>query len=319
MLLKLLRRSARSHREGGEPEKPPPNARTIRRALKPYLFLAPALLFLGTFIYWPVAQVGFLSVFEWNLVSPRRDFVGLENFTGLLADVGFYQVLTQSLFYILIALVGNFLLPVGLAMLTLVVSERSSGLYQSLLFTPTVVAVSVGALVWQYIYLPNGGLLNAALGAVGLPGGNWLNDPDTALGSIGVIAAWKFMGFNYLIALAGLLAVPREYLEAAQVDGASGWPLLRWVLIPLLMPTILFVMLTTILQALPNAFVPIEILTRGGPSSTSNNLIYSIYEDGFRFFQVGKSSALAVITMMLLGAAAIWQFRILDRSLSYDR
>jgi ABC-type sugar transport system permease subunit len=223
------------------------------------------------------------------------------------------------LLYILVALLGNFLLPVGLAMLTLQVGRRHADLYQSLLFTPTVVAVSVGALLWQWIYLPSGGLLNALISLVGLPGVNWLNDPDTALGAVGVVAAWQFMGFNYLVALAGLMALPREYLEAARVDGATGWTLLRSVVIPLLMPTILFVMLTSILQALPNAFVPVEILTRGGPSDASNNLLYAIYQDGFRFFQIGKASAEAVLTVLLLGGAAIWQFRILDRSLSYER
>jgi len=94
---------------------------------------------------------------------------------------------------------------------------------------------------------------------------------------------------------------------------------LRSVIIPLLMPTLLFVALTSILQSLPNAFVPIEILTRGGPSESSDNLLYTIYQDGFHFFQVGKASAEAVVTILLLGGAAIWQFRILDRSLSYER
>jgi sn-glycerol 3-phosphate transport system permease protein len=221
--------------------------------------------------------------------------------------------------YMLIALLGNFLLPVGLAMLTLQVGRRYTDLYQSLLFTPTMVAVSVGSLLWQWIYLPTGGLLNTLLSVFGLPEVNWLNNPDTALGAVGVVAAWQFMGFNYLISLAGLMAIPREYLEAARIDGATGWPLLRSVIIPLLMPTLLFVALTSILQSLPNAFVPIEILTRGGPSESSDNLLYTIYQDGFHFFQVGKASAEAVVTILLLGGAAIWQFRILDRSLSYER
>lgn len=289
------------------------------RSAKPYLYTLPALLFLGLFIYWPVVQVTLLSFFQWNMVSPIKTFVGLENFTSLLTDLGFLKVLLQSLGYILIALLSNFLLPVGLAMLTLLVSGRYTDLYQSLLFTPTVVAVSVGALLWQWIYLPTGGLLNAVLSFFGIPGTNWLNDPNTALGAVGVVAAWKFMGFNYLISLAGLMAVPKEYLEAARVDGATGWPFIRWVVIPLLMPTLLFIMLTAILQALPNAFVPVEILTRGGPSDASNNLLYTTYQDGFQFFQVGKASAEAVITLILLGGAAIWQFRILDRSLIYDR
>ena len=288
-------------------------------ATQPYLYLLPALLFLGLFIYWPLVQVTILSFFRWNLISPNGTFVGLDNFASLLTDPKFFGVLLQTLLYIFIALLGNFLLPVGLAMLTLQVGRRYTDLYQSLLFTPTMVAVSVGALLWQWIYLPTGGLLNTLLSVFGLPEVNWLNDPDTALGAVGVVAAWQFMGFNYLISLAGLRAVPREYLEAARIDGATGWPLLRWVIIPLLMPTLLFVALTSILQALPNAFVPIEILTRGGPSDSSDNLLYTIYRDGFQFFQVGEASAEAVVTILLLGGAAIWQFRILDRSLNYER
>jgi ABC-type sugar transport system permease subunit len=297
--------------------------RTSRRywkgAAKPYLYLLPALLFLGLFIYWPLVQVTILSFFRWNLISPNRTFVGLDNFASLLTDPKFFGILLQTLLYMLIALLGNFLLPVGLAMLTLQVGRRYTDLYQSLLFTPTMVAVSVGSLLWQWIYLPTGGLLNTLLSVFGLPEVNWLNNPNTALGAVGVVAAWQFMGFNYLISLAGLMAVPREYLEAARIDGATGWPLLRWVIIPLLMPTLLFIALTSILQALPNAFVPIEILTRGGPSESSDNLLYTIYQDGFQFFQVGKASAEAVVTILLLGGAAIWQFRILDRSLSYER
>jgi len=288
-------------------------------ATQPYLYLLPALLFLGLFIYWPLVQVTILSFFRWNLISPNGTFVGLDNFASLLTDPKFFGVLLQTLLYIFIALLGNFLLPVGLAMLTLQVGRRYTDLYQSLLFTPTMVAVSVGALLWQWIYLPTGGLLNTLLSVLGLPEVNWLNDPDTALGAVGVVAAWQFMGFNYLISLAGLRAVPREDLEAARIDGATGWPLLRWVIIPLLMPTLLFVALTSILQALPNAFVPIEILTRGGPSDSSDNLLYTIYRDGFQFFQVGEASAEAVVTILLLGGAAIWQFRILDRSLNYER
>jgi ABC-type sugar transport system permease subunit len=286
---------------------------------KPYLYLLPALLFLGVFIYWPLMQVTILSFFRWNLISSNRTFVGLDNFASLLTDPKFFGILLQTLLYMLIALLGNFLLPVGLAMLTLQVGRRYTDLYQSLLFTPTMVAVAVGSLLWQWIYLPTGGLLNTLLSVFGLPAVNWLNNPDTALGAVGVVAAWQFMGFNYLISLAGLMAIPRAYLEAARIDGATGWPLLRSVIIPLLMPTLLFVALTSILQALPNAFVPIEILTRGGPSESSDNLLYTIYQDGFQFFQVGKASAEAVVTILLLGGAAIWQFRILDRSLSYER
>lgn len=291
----------------------------MRRAVRPYVYVLPALVFFAAFIYLPVLLVAGLSLFEWNLVSPTATFVGLENFASLLTSTDFYRLLFQSLLYVLMALLGNFLLPVGLAMLTLQVGRRQTDLYQALLFTPTVVATSIGAILWQFVYLPSGGLLNAALSLLGVEGGNWLNDARTALPAVGLVVAWKFMGFNYLIALAGLLAVPREYLEAARVDGASGWPFLRWVMVPLLAPTLLFLALTTVVQALPNAFVPVEILTGGGPNDFSNNLLYATYRDGLRFFQAGKAGAEAVVLMIFLGGAAIWQFRVLDRSVDYDR
>lgn len=292
-----------------------------RRAVataRPYAFVLPALLFVGLFVYWPLLQVMLLSLYEWNMVSPRR-FVGSGNFRSLFADAELASLLLQSAGYVLVALLGNFLLPAVLALLTLQVGERSASWYQMLLFTPTVVATSVGALLWQWIYLPAGGLLNASLDLVGVPPSNWLNDPDTALTAVGVVATWKFFGFNYLIALAGLKAIPGEYVEAARLDGASGLTLLGGVVLPLLRPTLLFLALTAFLQALPNAFVPIQVLTQGGPAGSSTNLLFSLHEAGFRFFQVGRASAEAVLTMVLLAGAAYSYFRLLERRTEYDR
>lgn len=321
MPLKTRTRGAGRHGPGRRAKRPARavQKRGTRRAAQAYFFLLPALVFLGIFVYWPVLLTALLSMFEWNLISPNATFVGLENFVSLLTSAEFLRILAQSVLYVLLALLGGFLLPVGLAMLTLMVPRRHADLYQALLFTPTVVATSVGALLWQFIYLPTGGLLNASLSLFGVEGGNWLNDPNTVIPAVGVVAAWNTMGFNYLIALAGLMAVPKEQLEAARVDGATGLPFVRFVLIPLLMPTILFLGLTTVLQALPNAFVPVEILTGGGPADASNNLLYDVYRNGFRFFQVGTASAEAVLLMLLLGGFAVWQFRLLDRTVTYDR
>ncbi|MBA3415833.1 MAG: sugar ABC transporter permease [Chloroflexia bacterium] len=167
--------------------------------------------------------------------------------------------------------------------------------------------------------LAAGGLLNGALGLAGLGDVNWLNNPSTALGAVGVATAWKFLGFNYLFALAGLRAIPRDPVEAAQVDGAGSWALLTGIVLPLLAPTLLFLGLTTVLQALPNTFVPIQILTRGGPSDASTNLLYAVYQDAFQFFAIGRASAEAVLLLLLLGGLAVWQFRLLERRLDYDR
>jgi ABC-type sugar transport system permease subunit len=297
----------------------PRRRRHLLETARPYLYVLPALLFAAVFVYWPLVQVGILSGFNWNMVSPQRTFVGAANYGALAADADYRATVLQSVQYVGIALLGNFVLPLGLALLTLRVGERHAARYQALLFTPTVVATSVGALLWLWIYSPAGGLLNAALGAAGLPGGQWLTDPDAALTAVGLVGVWKFFGFSYLIALAGLQAVPRTYVEAARVDGADGWPLLRGIVLPLLAPTLLFLALTAVLQALPNVFVPIQVLTQGGPAGSSSNVLYGVYETAFRFFQVGKASAEAVVTLVLFAGAAFLYFRLLDRRLEYDR
>jgi ABC-type sugar transport system permease subunit len=259
-----------------------------------------------------------ISLFDWNLISPNRRFVGLDNYNIVLRDPAFLPTLLQSIYYVLFALAGNVLLPLVLAMLTLRAGRREADVYQTMIFLPTIVPVSVGALLFLWLYLPTGGPLSRALATVGLASPNWFNDPHWALPAVASVATWKFFGFNYLILLAGLKAIPQSFLEAASIDGAVGWPRFRFIVLPLLMPTLLFTIVTAILQALDHTFVPIQILTIGGPSGTSSNLFYAIYQDAFQFFQAGKASALALAYLALFATFAVWQFRMLERYTHYD-
>lgn len=285
--------------------------------MAPYLYLLPALVALGLFVYYPLLKTLVMSVYDWNLVGSRREFVGLRNFLALL-DPALVDLLVRSGLYMLLALAGNFLLPIGLALLTLQVGEREAGLYQSLLFAPTVVAVSIGTLIWLWFYLPAGGLFNGLLGGLGFPGPSWLNDPATALPAVSMVANWKFLGFHYLIALAGLRAIPGECVQAARVDGASGLLLLRHIVIPLFAPSALFLFLSTLIHSLEYAFIPIEVLTVGGPFGRTSNLMYAVYEDAFKFFRAGSAAARSVLLIVLFAALIVWQFRLLDRRLRYE-
>ncbi|AEV15230.1 Glycerol-3-phosphate ABC transporter permease [Thermus sp. CCB_US3_UF1] len=281
--------------------------------LEALLLLAPGLLLLLVFVYWPLLYNLWLSLHDWNLVRPKAEFVGLANYRLLLQDPLFGQLLRQSLLYMGLALLGNFLLPLGLALLTLQVKGRWAELYQALLFAPTVAAVSVAALVWLYLYLPAAGPLAKGLAALGLPAPNFLADPRYALPAIALVANWKFLGFHYLIALAGLKALPREVLEAARVDGAQGWPLLRHVLLPLLFPTLLFLLLSALASALDYAFVPVEVMTQGGPFGHTSHLMYAVYQEAFRFFRAGVAAAQAVLLTLGLGALILGQLYLLGR------
>lgn len=292
--------------------------RSDRFSVAPYLYIFPALFFLGLFIYWPIVRTVYLSVLQWNLLSPVRTYVGLQNYRELFSFGDFITVFLKSVWYIVMALIGNFALPVALAILTLQVSERRQGIYQSLLFVPSVISTTVAALIWQWMYLPTGGLLNQLIGVIGVPEQNWLNNPGTVLPAVSLIAIWKFMGFSYLIALAGLRSISREAIEAASVDGAKGLEMVFQIILPMAAPTLLFLAITAVMQALPNAFVPIQMLTSGGPANASTNLVYDIYQYGFRTFQTGKASAESVLTMLLLGGGAWLYFRSMDERTRYE-
>ena len=283
-----------------------------------FVYVVPAAIFVALFLLVPLVRNLEISLFDWNLVSPDRRFVGLDNYRTVLTDPSFLPTLWQSILYVLFALAGNVALPLLLAILTLRVSTREAGFYQTLIFLPTIIPVSVGALLFLWLYLPTGGPLSRALAEIHVGSPNWFNDPHWALPAVSSVAIWKFYGFNYLILLAGLKAIPQSFLEAASIDGAVGWKLFARIIVPLLMPTLLFTVVTAILQTLDHAFVPVQILTLGGPSGASSNLFYAIYQDAFQFFQAGKASALSVVYLALFATFAIWQFRMLERYTQYD-
>lgn len=294
-----------------------PRSRRRRRFPGWLWFVLPALVVFTIFAFVPVVEVVVLSFFDWNLISPDAEFVGLQFYRELLSDPAFWSLLWQTIAYILIALLINFILPVAVAGVTLSLGRRLSQIYQMLYFVPTVIATSVAALLWMWMYLPIGGMINGLIGKIGIPAQNWLTNPDLVLPAVATVAVWKFFGFNFLIALAGITAVPRSYVEAGLVDGAGWWARWRHIILPTMAPTLLFLGITTAVQALNNAFVPIQLMTQGGPSGKSSNLLYAVYEQSFRFFKVGSASTQAVVLMVLLGGLAIWQFRMMDKRVDH--
>ncbi len=289
------------------------------RSAVPYLYLAPALIVITLFIFVPLIQSVQISFYQWNLLAPKQIYVGLDNYTALFTDERFFTVLLQSAYYLILAVFGNFLLPIGLALLTLPLKNRTVAVFQSTLFLPTVVAVNIAVIVWRWFYLPTGGLFNSLLNAVGLPTIGFLRDSSFALVSVSLVSNWKMLGFHFLIALAGLRAIPKDYLEAAAVDGAEGLALIRRVILPLFSPTALFLLVITLIRALEDTFVPLEAMTRGGPSGATENLMYSIFLEGFKFFRAGRASAMSVVLIVLYSGLIYWQFRLFERSVQYDR
>lgn len=293
--------------------------RWLLRTLMPYLYLAPALFFIALFVVYPVVRTFQYSLWNGNLLNPYREYVGVERFGELLTDPDFHEILQQSGYYLLLILAGSFVLPSFLAILTLNVTKSEIGLFQSVFFLPTVIAANIAVTIWIWFYNPTGGLFNALMTSAGGEPVAWLRNKDTVIPAVALVANWKQMGFHYLIALAGLKAIPTDLLEAAAVDGASNWTTIRRIILPLFAPTALFLFIITLLQGLEFTFVPIEVLTDGGPAGASSNLVYSIYREGFKVFRIGEASAQAVVLIVLFGGLVYLQYHLLERTVQYDR
>lgn len=285
----------------------------------PYFYMAPALFFIGMFVLWPVARAFYNSLYDGNLLNPYREYVGIERYLDLLTDARFHQILLQSGYYLLFVLAGAFVLPIVLAILTLNVTQREIGIFQSVFFLPTVIAANIAVSIWIWFYNPTGGLFNTVLREIGGEPVIWLRNDSTVIPAVALVAVWKQMGFHYLIALAGLKSISNDLIEAAAVDGADNRTITRRIILPLFGPTALFLFVITLIQGLEFTFVPIEVLTRGGPAGASSNLIYSIYQEGFRTFRVGLASAQSVVLIVLFGGLAYVQYRMLERNVQYDR
>jgi ABC-type sugar transport system permease subunit len=290
----------------------------IREGLTPYLLIAPLLILMAIFIYWPLIYSTYLSFFDWNFVRPDKDYVGWNNFTRLPDDPRFIQSLKGTAVYTLALIPLQVLLPLGLALLLFRTRDsRLQGAYRVLLFSPTVIAYSVAAIMWLWIFNPNYGVLNKALSYFGVDAIRWLSDRDTAIWAIIMVATWKTLGFHMLLYLAALEGIPKDYIEAAQLDGASNWQLMRSIRFPLMTPTFFFVLVTTVISVNDDVFAAINVLTNGGPFDSTTNIIYYLYQQGFKYFQIGAGSAVAVIVFVVTVFLTWLQFRFVERHVHY--
>jgi len=260
------------------------------------LYVAPALIVFLLFKYWPIVFSAILSFFQWNFVGSMK-WVGLKNYASMFHKAAFLLGARNTLIYIVGLFPFFVVFPLLFAVLLEKIAPRGiQTAFKSLLFIPTILAFAIVCMVWMWMFNPNFGLLNNVTSWFGLPRVAWLSDPNTALFSIILVTGWKIMGSNMILYMAGLVAISREYVEAATIDGASSWHVFWRIKWPLLTPTTLFVMVTAINYAAEKAFTPINILTKGGPAEASTNLSHVIYVFGFTYFNIGLASATAIFT-----------------------
>ena len=281
-----------------------------------YLLLAPALVFLTTFTYWPMVQVLIQSTEARRTVGGEGSFVGFENYLRLVHDEDFLGALLNTAVFA----AGTVLPSILLGFLFALMLRRSSAvasLYRAILFFPTLLPLVGASALFIFIFLPGIGLLDYYLAKLGVRSVNWLGDPDVALWSLVILTVWKNAGYYMLFFLAGLQGLPEDAEEAALIEGAS-WFQRQWlVVVPMLGPTFAFVAVI----ALINAVIQVDhviVMTQGGPNNATNLLLYYIFQQAHEFFDLGKATAATVVTLALLLTLSIASLRTMERRVHYE-
>jgi sn-glycerol 3-phosphate transport system permease protein len=287
-----------------------------RQAVHGWLLLLPAFALLALFTHWPVLGTIWDSFHATAKGSHPAAWVGIENYRVMAADEVFRKSLWNNLWYALATIPASIALALLMA---LWVNSAMSGRtwLRMAYFTPTVLPMIAVANIWLFFYTPQYGLLEQVTGALGIASRNWLGNPETALACVAVVAVWKEAGFFMIFYLAALQSIPPSLAEAAALEGASRAYYFRRVLLPLLMPTTLFVMVNAVINAF-RLVDHIVVMTRGGPDNATSLLLFHIYQVGFSFWDTGYAAALTVVLLAILTAVAVGQFVFLDKRVHYQ-
>ena len=284
--------------------------------LTPYLLAAPLIAFIAVFTYLPIISSVDLSFRSWNFMSPEKPFVGFDNYARLFASDDFWHSLSVTAVFAAISV------PLRLALALAIASYLkreifSSRILRGALFLPTITSTVSIAVVFSWVFSTDYGLANAALSGLGLGKVPWLQDPQIALLVLIFINTWKQLGYDVIIYIAGLQAVPQELYDAASMDGGRRWQVFRRVTVPLIMPTTYFLLVISVIEAF-QVFTIINVMTRGGPAGATDMLVHLLYRTGFVLFDIGTGSALAVILFVLLIGLALVKSRVLGAKVHYE-
>ncbi|MGH8133269.1 MAG: carbohydrate ABC transporter permease [Steroidobacteraceae bacterium] len=286
----------------------------MRASLIGWLFAAPALLIIGAFFFVPVLAALGVSLTDFDLYAladiRNLRFVGLENYRHLLQSREFWRALANTSYFVALGVPLSLLTSLLAALLVNSRLTRWPALFRTALFAPVVATLVAVALVWRYLLHTRYGLLNWALGAVGLHPVDWLGDPRWAMPAIILFAVWKNFGYNMIILVAALQGIPEDLYEAARLDGASLWQEFSRVTLPLLRPTLLLVAILTIAGYF-QLFAEPFVMTQGGPLQSTMSVLYLMYDEGFKWWNLGTASAVAFLLFLIVLAVTALQMRFL--------
>lgn len=282
------------------------NRDRLEQMVVAYLFLLPDVLGLLVFLVFPMLLALIISFTNWNIVS-APEFVGLQNFEAILKDPLFGASLGRSVLYTISFVPTVYLFSLGMAIL-LTRKTPSNAIFRTVYFMPVAMSLLVAGVIWRFMLEPNGGLVNMLLGAIGLPKPRWAGSVDSAMVTVLIPAIWKNLGYFMIILLAGIQDVPRDYIEAATVDGATPLQVFRHIVLPLLRPVSFFVIVILTINAL-QAFDQIYAMTNGGPAYSTYTLLMYIYEKGFKEWKLGYAGAMSVVLFLIIFTLTLVQVR----------
>jgi multiple sugar transport system permease protein len=281
-------------------------------ALIGYLFILPRVIGFLIFVLGPLLAIFYFSLQSRNLLSRSVEFIGLENYRVMFTeDSNFWPMVQNTLTFTAGLVPLNLVLALSLAIL-LAPQFKGVTFFRTVFFAPVITSTAAWIIVWAFILQGQQGPLNQFLAAIGIEGPNWLREPGSAMFAVIITRVIKNVGLNMVIFLAALQDLPREYVEAARVDGARGWQVVRYIILPFLAPSILLVTVITVIGSL-NVFDHILLLTNGGPSNATMVLAFYVYFNAFKAYEIGYASAIAVLLFLAALVLTVVQWALRRR------
>jgi len=302
------------------PAKPPARVRIPlgqRETVAGYLFLLPNMIGFLIFTAFAVVASAAISLTSWDLLSDP-EFVGLQNYIELLTDDPLFRtVLWNTFYFTVVSVPASTILALGLALM-FNTGLRAIPLFRAMYFLPVITATVVVALIWRWFFNPDFGILNYVLYELGVDSPpNWLATRTWAMPSVIILSVWKQVGYNMVIFLAGLQAIPSSLYEAASIDGAGRWQRFRNITLPLLTPTTFFVLVISIIGSL-QVFDAVLVLTDGGPANATRTIVFHIWEEAFVFLEMGYAAAVAWILFIMVFLVTLLQWKLQARWVHYE-
>jgi multiple sugar transport system permease protein len=282
-----------------------------------FIFLGPSLTVIFVFFFLPVFVAFMMSFTDFDIYALGNfyylRFIGVDNYSKLLNDPLFWTALKNTFYFVLVGGPLSVAVSLGTAILLNSKFIKLKSLFRVIYFLPVVTTLVAVSIVWRYIYHPRFGLLNYVLGFIGIGPVDWLGDPNFSMPAIILLAVWKNFGYNMIIFIAGLQNIPEELYEAASIEGASAWQQFKNITVPMLAPTTLFICVITMIGYF-QLFAEPYVMTQGGPLNSTLSIVLYMYQEGFRWWNIGYSTAIAFALFVIILIGTVIQFKLQKES-----